>query len=81
MKTVGNKKTPAKYLTCGFASAQLMTFIVNLTDTIKWIDEDAQGLSREDVLDGVRARLVDITHKFVAYPHCANFSLMPEGEE
>ena len=56
-----------------------MTFIVQLMDTIKWIDEDASGLSREDILDKVRARLVDITHKFVAYPHCANFSLMPEG--
>ena len=81
MKTFGNKKTPPKYLMFCFSHAHPMTFIVNLTDTIKWIDEDAPGLSREDVLDGVRARLVDITHKFVAYPHCANFSLMPEGDE
>ncbi len=71
----------AKYLTCGFAQANPMTFIVKLTDTIKWIDEDAPRLTREDVLDGVRTRLVDIVHKFVAYPHCANFSLMPEGEQ
>ena len=71
----------AKYLTRCFAQAPPMTFIVKLTDTIKWIDEDAPRLSREDVLDGVRTRLIDITHKFVAYPHCANFSLMPEGEE
>ena len=57
-----------------------MTFITQLMSTIKWIDEEAPQLSREDVLDHVRAQLVDITHKFVAYPHCANFSLMPKGE-
>ena len=57
-----------------------MTFITHLMSTIKWIDEEAPKLSREDVLDHVRVQLVDIAHKFVAYPHCANFSLMPEGE-
>ena len=58
-----------------------MTFIHALTDTINWIDNEAPELSNKDVLDGVRTRLIGITHKFVAYPHCANFSLMPEGEE
>ena len=57
-----------------------MTFIKELLATIEWIDSDARQLSREDVLDKVRARLVGITHRFVAYPHCSNFSLMPEGE-
>ena len=56
-----------------------MTFIHALTDTINWIDNEAPELSNKDVLDGVRTRLIGITHKFVAYPHCANFSLMPEG--
>lgn len=62
-------------------SSTPMTFIHKLMDTIRFIDEEAPSMSREDVLDHVRARLVDITHAFVAYPHCANFSLMPEGGE
>ena len=70
---------PKEVMTSSPSTSLNMTFIHQLMDTIKWIDEEAHLLSREDVLDKVRARLVDITHAFVAYPHCANFSLMPEG--
>ena len=78
-KTFYRSKCPKEGMTSSPSTSLNMTFIHQLMDTIKWIDEEAHLLSREDVLDKVRARLVDITHAFVAYPHCANFSLMPEG--
>jgi len=56
-----------------------MTFIYELRDLIRWIDEDAQYLDQSDVLDGARTRAVSILQKFVAFPHCENFSLMPEA--
>lgn len=56
-----------------------MSFIHEIRDLIRWLDEDAQHLGHEDVVDGARVRAVAILQKFVAYPHCNNFSLMPEA--
>jgi hypothetical protein len=54
------------------------SFIEELQAAIRWTHEDAERLSREDLLDGARARFVALAQRFVAYPHCSNFSLMPE---
>jgi hypothetical protein len=55
-----------------------MSFVVELRELIRWIDETGPSLSKEDVLDGVRVRAVSLMQRFIAFPHCENFSLMPE---
>lgn len=42
-----------------------------------WVDNEARLLSKDDLLDGFRNRVLELTRDFVAYPHCENFSLMP----
>ena len=56
-----------------------MSFLLDLRDFVHWLDRDARLLSKEDVVDGARVRLLTLIHKFLAFPHCSNFSLMPEG--
>jgi hypothetical protein len=56
-----------------------MTFLLDLRDLVRWLDQDARALGKEDVIDGARVRALTLIHKFLAYPHCSNFSLMPEG--
>jgi len=57
---------------------QHASFIVYLQHTIQWLDEKAMHLSKEDMHDSMRVRMVDLAQRFVAYPHCENFALMPE---
>ena len=52
-------------------------FVDHLQNMIQWIDSEAQQLSKEDILDTVKARMLRMAKKFIAYPHCNNFSLMP----
>jgi len=54
------------------------SFIVYIQKTIDWLDADALSLSREDLHDSMRVRMVELAHRFVAFPHCENFALMPE---
>ncbi len=56
-----------------------MTFLLELREMVRWIDTEAQHLDKEDVLDGARIRALALIHKFLAYPHCNNLALMPEG--
>ena len=56
-----------------------MTFVHELRDFIKWVDDEAHHLSKEDALDGARTRALSLLHAFVAYPQCDNFSLMQES--
>lgn len=53
-------------------------FHTALQDLMRWIDTDAQLLNREDLIDGFRIRVLELTRDFVAYPHCGNFSMMPD---
>ena len=48
---------------------------------MEWIDNDAQHLNKEQILDGVKIRTLLLAKKFIAYPHCQNFSLMPASGE
>ena len=52
-------------------------FVDHLQNMIRWIDTEAHQLSKEDILDTVKARMLRMAKKFIAYPHCNNFSLMP----
>jgi hypothetical protein len=58
-----------------------MGFVMELRQMIEWIDGEAAHLSKADVLDGARTRALSVLQKFVAYPHCNNFSLMMEGSQ
>jgi hypothetical protein len=52
-------------------------FAKKLQTIMLWLDNDARRLSKDDLLDGFRTRVLELTRDFVAYPHCENFSLMP----
>jgi hypothetical protein len=52
-----------------------------IQNLIDWIDNDAKSLRKEEILDGVKIRALVLAKKFIAYPHCQNFSLMPQPKE
>lgn len=54
------------------------SFIVYIQRTIEWLDERALQLSKEDMHDSMRVRMVELAQRFVAFPHCENFALMQE---
>ena len=53
------------------------TFVQQIQNLVEWIDTDAVHMDKEAILDGVRVRVLVLAQKFVAFPHCHNFSLMP----
>ena len=57
------------------------TMVQQIQNLIDWIDSDAVHLDKATVLDGVRVRVLVLAKKFIAYPHCHNFSLMPQPKE
>ena len=57
------------------------TMVQQIQNLIDWIDNDAVHLDKPTVLDGVRVRVLVLAKKFIAYPHCHNFSLMPQPKE
>lgn len=54
------------------------TFVHQIQNLIDWVDNDATHLKKEEVLDGIKIRVLVLAKKFIAYPHCHNFSLMPQ---
>ena len=52
------------------------TFVQQIQNLMEWIDAEAPHLDKEAVLSGVRIRILVMAQKFVAFPHCHNFSLM-----
>ncbi len=65
------------------SSSCQQTFVHQIQNLIDWIDNDTHNLKKEEVLDGVKIRVLVMAKKFIAYPHCNNFSLMqqPHGVE
>jgi len=57
------------------------TFVHQIQNLIEWIDNDAKHLRKDEILDGVKIRALVLAKKFIAYPHCQNFSLMPQPKE
>ena len=54
------------------------TFVHQIQNLIDWIDNDTLSLKKEEILDGVKIRVLVMAKKFIAYPHCNNFSLMQQ---
>lgn len=54
-------------------------FATRLNEILQWIDSECSGLKPEDMRDGFRARIVELTRDFLAFPHCENFALMPNA--
>ena len=59
----------------------MASFVKQMQNFMEWVDNDAQFLSKEQILDGVKIRALLLAKKFIAYPHCQNFSLMPAAGE
>ena len=53
-------------------------FPQELQSLLTWIDTDATRLDKEQLRDAFRVRVLCLMEKFIAYPHCSNFSLMPD---
>jgi len=54
------------------------TFVQQMQNMMGWIDSDAGHLTKDEILDGIRVRLLVMVKKFIAFPHCHNFSLMQQ---
>jgi hypothetical protein len=52
-------------------------FIEEIQALNRWLDDEAQTMSREDIIDKVKVALISIVQRFLSYPHCSNFALMP----
>jgi hypothetical protein len=46
-----------------------------------WLDTEAQLLTREDIIDKVKVALISMVQRFLSYPHCSNFALMPQPSQ
>ena len=57
------------------------TFVQQIQNLMTWIDTDAKHLTKEEIIDSVRIRVIVMAKKFIAYPHCHNFSLMQQPKE
>ena len=58
------------------ASSINSTVVQQIQRLIDWIDTEAPHLDKDSVLSGVRIRVLVMAQKFVAFPHCHNFSLV-----
>lgn len=66
-----------KHIMSSSSSCQI-TFIHQIQSLIDWINNDAQSLKKEEILDSVKIRVLVMAKKFISYPHCNNFSLMQQ---
>ena len=57
------------------------TFVHQMQNLIEWVDTDARHLEKDALLDSIRIRVLVMAQKFIAYPHCHNFSLMPQPKD
>jgi len=53
------------------------TFVQLIQNLVDWVDTEAIHMDKEAILDSMRVRVLVLAQKFVAFPHCHNFSLMP----
>lgn len=53
------------------------TFVQMIQNLVEWVDTEAIHMDKEAILDSMRVRVLVLAQKFVAFPHCHNFSLMP----
>ena len=62
-------------------STEKCSFVSQIQSLIEWVDGPATLLTKDDILDSLKARVLVLAQKFIAYPHCENFSLMPLPRE
>ena len=60
------------------AASSSHTFVHQIQNLINWVDTDAQHLTKEEILDSIKIRVLVLAKKFIAFPHCQNFSLMQQ---
>jgi hypothetical protein len=53
------------------------SFVYQIQSLLEWVDGAALHLTKEEILDSMRVRTLVLAQKFIAFPHCENFSLMP----
>lgn len=53
-------------------------FATRLSEILRWVDNECPLLSPENMRDGFRTRILELTRDFLAFPHCENFALMPD---
>lgn len=58
------------------SSSSSSTFVHQIRNLVNWVDSEAQHLTKEELLDSIRIRVLVLAQKFIAFPHCHNFSLM-----
>ena len=63
------------------SSSSSHTFVHQIQNLINWIDSDARHLTNEELLDSIKIRVLVLAKKFIAFPHCQNFSLMPQPQQ
>ena len=56
----------------------MSTFVHQIQNLIAWIDNDAPHMTKEEIIDSMRIRVLVLAKKFIAFPHCHNFSLMQQ---
>ena len=57
------------------------TFVHQIQNIINWIDGDACHLTKEELIDSIIIRILVLAKKFIAFPHCHNFSLMQQPQQ
>lgn len=57
------------------------TFVHQIRNLVDWVDNEAPYMDKDAILDSVRVRVLVLAKKFISYPHCHNFSLMPQPSE
>ncbi len=62
------------------SSSSSHTFVHQIQNLINWVDSDAQHLTKEELLDSIKIRVLVLAKKFIAFPHCQNFSLMQQQQ-
>ena len=60
------------------SSSSSHTFVHQIQNLINWVDSDAHHLTKEEILDRIKIRVLVLAKKFIAFPHCQNFSLMQQ---
>jgi hypothetical protein len=59
----------------------MSTLVHQIQNLVNWIDTDARHLTKEELLDSMKIRILVLAKKFIAFPHCQNFSLMQQEQD
>ncbi len=63
------------------AASSSHTFVHQIQNLVNWIDGDECHLTKEELIDSIKIRILVLAKKFIAFPHCHNFSLMQQPQQ